>query len=213
MNINFEKLPNVVFNWVEEFTFAELNDSQKKEVLTYFSEDEFDQMHQACMDLKSVATIDHADVFTQKKNALLHHFDEHHSLKRRSSFFPGAMVVWQAAAILLLLLSGWLFYQVFGLQKNATIQQIAVTDTVYVDRQVASVPEIIHDTIYRYKENKGDPGKNDPSSEDMIEPEDIESIGEMEIHSIRELENLNNSPKGNSMKDDSLLRKFTFVSM
>jgi len=212
MNINFEKLPTRIFDWIETSSFEHLTHSQQKEILTYFSVEEYNEMHRTFLDLKSASLTNNSEENHQRKSALLDHFDKYHSVKQTR--YPGTLMVWQAAAILLLMLSGGLFYRIFDLKKDSTFEQVATTDTVYVTREVAQAPEIIHDTVFRYKETKSAGQKDSYSSSKIsLETKDLESIGEMEIQPHLELENLTNAPKGNSMKDDSLLRKFGFVSM
>jgi len=207
MNIDFEKTPAVLFDWVETFSFEQLNPAQQKEVLVHLSEEAYNEMHRTSIDLKSASALWNDD-FSDRKELLLVHFDRHH---KQELGFKGHMI-WQAAAVLLLMLSGWLFYQVFDLKKEPVIKQMASIDTVYVDREVTSSPEVVHDTVYRYKKLQN----NDRESAyqiEITEKEEIAPLNDMIAVPVLELENFNTTPKGNSMKDDSLLKKFGFVAM
>lgn len=210
MNIDFEKLPAVLFDWIEKFSFKQLSASQQKEVLFYFSEEEYNEVHQTFLNIKS-ASENNQEKNTERKSALLDHFDKHHGKIRNSTF--SNVMAWQAAAILLLMLSGWLFYQVFDLKKNPYVEQIAAVDTVYVTKEIASQSEIIHDTVYRIKEVVKNRESYFYPKEQVLQAEEAELPGESETFPMLDLENLNSAQKGNSMKDDSLLRKFGFVAM
>lgn len=210
MNIDFEKMPAVVFDWLEKFSFEELNHFQQKEVLAYFSAEEYDEIYATVKDLRST-TRPEVETRSSRKETILGHFDQHQSLKKGRGE-TRRVLVWQAAAVFLMMLSGWLFYQVFDLNKDPGMQQVAVKDTVYVEKEIRAEAEIIHDTVYRYKERQSTSSAVQEES-DEIERENPETIGELDITPLIELENIGNNAKGNSMKDDSLLRKFGFVSM
>ncbi|WP_317897004.1 hypothetical protein [Aurantibacillus circumpalustris] len=212
MNINFEKVPVITFDWIEKFSFAELSISQKEEVLKHFSESDYEQMHQASVSVKLVSHVD-SNFKSARKDMVMGEFDSYHLKKLHTSKKWRMANLWQAAAIFLFLISGWLFYQIFDLKKERTLNVIASVDTVYIEREIASNPEIIHDTVYRYKEAKTASKKEPMHSDNLFRNDANQILGKLESPPLLELESLNNSTRGNSMKDDSLLRKFSFVSM
>lgn len=212
MNINFEKVPTIIFDWIEKFSFAELSLAQKEEVLKQFSESDYEHMHQTSVSVKMVSLVD-SNFKSERKDIVMREFDSYHLKKTNKFTIWHSANLWQAAAIFLFLISGWLFYQVFDLKKDRALKVVASVDTVYVEREVASNPEIIHDTVYRYKEVKTTTKKETAHSDNLFRNEANQVLGKLESLPLIELENLNNTKRGNSMKDDSLLRKFSFVSM
>jgi len=209
MNINFEKMPSFIFDWMEKSSFEKLNGAQQKEVLAWFSAEEYDEMYKASKDLKAMTEVAFSVSASEKKSDIMTHFDKQISEKR--SLVSSGVIFWQAAAILLLVLSGWLFYQMFDLKNQVVIEQVALIDTVYVDREVASTPELIHDTVYKYEKVEASSKSNKGSNHQVLKDE--EPTGDMEIAPAAAIENIPSVPRGNSMKDDSLLRKFGFVAM
>jgi hypothetical protein len=212
MKNNFERMPAIIFDWIEELSFEELNNSQKKEVSTYFSEQEYDEMHLTSLNIKLVSHLPLANE-KQIKRRLTDHFNKFHSSKTGKNSFSGGLFVWRAAALFLMTLSIWLFYKVFDLKKDLHAQEMAVTDTVYVAKEVASRPQLIHDTVYLVKEDRPDSFKTDHSTVMGYNAETILPPNETDNLQAVELENITTMPRGTSMKDDSLLRKFGFVSM
>jgi hypothetical protein len=212
MNTNFEKTPTVIFDWIEKFSFEELTVSQKEEVLNYFSESDYEQMHHTSLSVKAVSKND-SDFNLHRKEFVMHRFDAYHLKKSNTFSLWYNANLWQAAAIFLFLISGWLFYHVFDLKKEQALRVIASVDTVYIEREVASTPEIVHDTVYYYKEVRTVSEKVKSNSDNLFRDDAIQILGKLESRPLIELEAFNNSTLGNSMKDDSLLRKFNFVSM
>lgn len=208
MNINFEKTPNSIFDWSEKFSFAELSDLQKKEVLLYLSEEDYTGMYETSKGLKVLLKqSSHATIYTNK-NKLLDHFDATHKNRKHLKF--KIVMAWQAAALVLMVLSGWLFYRVFDLQKADTTLQVASKDTIYVTKEISAQPEYIHDTVYLYKESGR--SSKDNSTENPTLSSDSDKTKSFP-QSPRERNGSASVPRGNSMKDDSLLKKFGFVAM
>ena len=212
MNINFDKVPAIIFDWIEKIPFIELTNSQKEEVLKHFSQSDYEQMHQTSLRVKLASKSDSSYKSTRKEG-VMGKFDAYYLNKTNKLSNWHRANLWQAAAIFLFLISGWLFYQIFDLKKENAIKTIASIDTVYIEREIASNPEIIHDTVYSYKEAKSTSKKEVSHSDNLFRDDANQVLGKLESLPLSELEALKNSTKGNSMKDDSLLRKFSFVSM
>ena len=212
MNINFDRVPAIIFDWIEKIPFIELTNSQKEEVLKHFSESDYEQMHQTSLRVKLASKSDSSYKSTRKEG-VMGKFDAYHLNKTNKLSNWHRANLLQAAAIFLFLISGWLFYQIFDLKKENAIKTIASIDTVYIEREIASNPEIIHDTVYSYKEVKSPSKKEVSHSDNLFRNDANQVLGKLESLPLSELEALKNSTKGNSMKDDSLLRKFSFVSM
>ncbi|PBQ34160.1 hypothetical protein CNR22_21100 [Sphingobacteriaceae bacterium] len=210
MNINFEKTPNTVFDWAEKLSYTELSNLQKKQVLLYMSEEDYTGIYETSKGVKILLKRAPEVANTGRKNALLNHFDVNYSRKKQARF--KTIIAWQAAAVILMLISGWLFYRVFDLQKADSVLQVASTDTVYVTKEISAEPEHIHDTVYLYKESAKSAFKENSvidSSQSAISGK----LNTLESLPVVEQKNVSGLPKGNSMKDDSLLKKFGFVAM
>lgn len=208
MNINFEKTPNTLFDWAEKFSFEDLNDLQRKEVLLYLSEEDYTSIYEASKGLKVILKQSAAGSHPEKKKKLLSHFDAIHTRKKQIRI--KTVAAWQAAAIVLMVLSGWLFYKVFDLQRADTTFQVASADTVYVTKEISAQPEYIHDTIYLYKESSSSSKENS-----LVNPAASSDCDKTKSfpQPLREHNGSASTPRGNSMKDDSLLKKFGFVAM
>lgn len=214
MNKNFDNIPAEVFDWMQNCSFNKLDAQQQDIVKHYFSIEEYDDLHLATIGISnSLMVAESAD--DEIKSNLMARFNKHHHPKQKSIKLQKPLIYWQAAAMLLLILSIWLFNKNFGLQNLKNASQLLLTDTVYVDRLVSQAPVVLHDTVYRYKYIKTETNHqdevNDVHNLPLTQPEhNYENIPAMRI---KELGNATNITKGNSMKDDSLLKKYNFVSM
>jgi hypothetical protein len=217
MNPNFNSMPSTIFDWIEKLEFAQLNEQQQTEVLKFLSEEEYTAMHYAAIGLKDVHLSAMVSKDSGTKASLLARFDARHS---GAKVIPAeqrrSLIFWQAAAVLLFLLSGWLFYRVFEVKKAGTINQVASIDTVFVDREVRTAPEVIHDTVYLYKTRQAGNRNANVSPATLHETERFdrpltETEG-IEVLPLQELERAANAIRGNSMKDDSLLKKYALFS-
>lgn len=212
MNIDFEKVPRSVFEWVERVSFRDLSEAQRNEVLTHFGQEDYEEMHHAFQSVH-VNSLMQEGSSNIRKTMLLNHFDRQQEIQRMERRSSRHLVVWQAAAVILMMLAGWLFYQVFDFRKKERSLEVASTDTVYVTKEVNGNPEIIHDTVYRYQTVQEERESESYSKEDVAHEGDQNMLRDTGLIPVLELENLNSSPKGNSMRDDSLLKKFEFVAM
>jgi hypothetical protein len=212
MKINFEEMPSVIFDWIEQKGFSTLAAEQQQEVLKYLSSEEYEELHRTALGVKVSV---HKQVSNSRKEELFHHFDRKHRSGRIIGLQSQSLIFWQAAAVLLFLLSGWLFYRIFDVKSDHAIQQMASIDTVYVDREVKSNPEIIHDTVYLYKQLSRSTHENRTGGNATTNhaPEELTQEAEaIEVMSLNDLENPVNNTRGNSMKDDSLLNRYTLHS-
>lgn len=212
MNDNFENIPSIIFNWMETLSFRELNETQKKKVLIYFSEETYQELHLAGEKAKRISAEANSNHNFESRKILLEHFDKHRLLQKPTGASSKGLLFWQAAAILLMMLSGGLFYSFIDLKKAMGSQTAAVIDTVYVTKEITSEPSVVYDTIYMYKElMKTSVVKHVPHLNPAGSALNPLSDGE-ERQSI-DLDELNTKPRGSSMKDDSLLKKFRYVSL
>lgn len=212
MNSNFENIPSIIFDWMETLSFSELSETQKKNVLTYFSEETYQELHLAGEKAKHAY---HASAVSEdfpSKRVLLEHFDRHHQLRKPMGASSKGLLFWQAAAILLMMLSGGLFYRFIDLKKSMGSQTVAAVDTVYVTKEVTSDPLVVFDTIYLYKEQTKTAVVKSTQNHN-IAVSILNPLSDGEEQQNTSLGELNTKPRGSSMKDDSLLKKFGYVSL
>ena len=213
--INSEHLPSEIFDWIETKAYSKLTDEQKQLVLKHLSEADYTQLFQAAESLKTSINFESMDD-TNSKNLLLSHFNKHHKTAKLVSLPGKRLVIWQAAAAVLFLVSGWLGYQLVDFKTQTISEQVAMVDTVYVDREVKTPADVIHDTVilYKYLNRKSAENTVNTPAKETTKPSELPlNSGEMQVMSLEELNNTANKRRHNSMKDDSLLKKFGFVAM
>lgn len=212
MEHNFEKIPAHIFDWIEVQAFEQLSTSQQALVLNFFTKEDYNQMHQTALELKAASGADRNLRNESRKNAVMAHFDNIHPVVKVMPLNTRLAMVWQAAAILLFLLSGWLFYQLFDLKNESGLQQVANVDTVYVDKEVKSDPEIIRDTIYLYKQTSSKSHEEIVATANGMVSTATDELNDIGIITMEDVETIS-EPKGTSMRDDSLLNRFNFYSL
>jgi len=210
-----ENIPDHLFDWLENRSFHSLSEVEKTLVLHFFSKEEFEEMQSAAIAVKSPKAPQNK---TSKSN-LLDRFDAVHangSENAKPAIFQ--MPVWRAAAIALLLICFGLAHRILNTTLSKPIGTAIKVDTVYLVKQIASAPEKIFDTIYISKTTAT------PKSKELVKsiaeiakfkdkPVEIFSKNELAVVPLNELENKANQPKRNSLKDDSVLRKFAVVRL
>jgi hypothetical protein len=138
-----EHLPQVIFDWLENRHFSTLTSAEQEQVLAYFSEEEYNELHNNAFyirkSLQAGSTSGHAPV----KAGLLKTFDKTYTDTQRP--FPFLQVFWKIAAVFLLFATGWLCHYLSGYKHNASE---TMADTVYITQKNLYTPEKIFDTIY-----------------------------------------------------------------
>ncbi len=209
MATDINQIPVDIFEWQHRYPFSRLSMLQQEEVLRHFTQVEYDDMHQAIL-LVQETTQTRPDRKLAIKQQLLNRFDEvHHKPKQQVWTLP--LQLWQAAAMVLLLGGAYLL-----LNKNKTIapvQVIAEADTVYVEREVAPVK--VYDTVYieRSTGKVKQVSRRLERSKNLREEERYPTQHDLQIHTIKDLNALPNQIKGNSIKDDSLISNYRFVTL
>lgn len=212
MNTDFENIPSELFDWLQRLSFEELDARQQQRVLACFSKEEYDSMHAAAMVLHEVSGGRRPER-TPSRKALLARFDAQHAEAKVLTLFPSKVLLWQAASAILLILSGGLFYRMIDLKKNGIVQHLATADTVYVDREVRAQPSVIYDTIYLYRQAEARNRQERQADDDTVSVINVPSALTNDIY-VLPLEDVDmEKPRGNSMKDDSILQRFGTVSM
>jgi len=211
-----ENIPAGIFDWILSIPFEKLTSAQKAEVLLHLDEKMYDELHATAMGITGTVNIPVAKGKPASKNILLEKFDAHHRQKKGVVVFMRRPVaLWKAAAIVVLVLSAWLYFYTPEKKENPG-QLVAQVDTVYVTKEITTEPVKIHDTIYitKYASTKN---KKDTAikSQTTVVNNDALPVNQNNagIIPVEALGNKQNQPRGNSMKDDTLLKKFSFVTM
>jgi hypothetical protein len=124
------------------------------------------------------------------------------------------IALWKAAALFLLLGGGWLVFVLTN--KNTVIQTSYITklDTVFVEKEIPG--EKIHDTVYiEYERKQKRNLEHLPIDNSSLPKQEINipTMNDINIIGIKEKDKPVNNAKGNSIKDDSLINAFQFVTL
>lgn len=219
MKNNFEHAPNELFDWIQHLSFDELNDAQKETVLKFISQDEYQELYLSSQniirDLKN-------DIFLHsRKDELFDVFDQTYPNK---SQLINTTHIWKAASVLLFISTLWF---AFSSKKNINATTELVRDTIYMTKpSIAKIQP--RDTVFieRIVEKEPKPRlisstkikiSNLHNQEIEIAKNDAIEFPKQEndfaVVSVEHANNISNSIKRNSKKDDSLESKFKFISL
>jgi len=214
MEDHAEHIPAIVFDWLEKYDFHRLNASQQLEALRYFTEEEYRQMHLAVSRVKSMNNPALADR-EHIKQTLLGRFDsKYHAQRPAVHLLSTPVALWKAAAACVVIGFALLGYHISNKEVHTLTETVA--DTIYVTREVIAAPQRVYDTVYidrpveSHQARAAAPHSNNPSHGGMPA---APTAGDISVLHIGELENTSNTPRGNSMKDDTLHRKYGFVTL
>src|SRR5215216_4901278 len=102
MENNPEHIPSAILDWLEQFSFIALSPAQQKEVLLHLSVQDYDELHEAVMGIKT-ARPDKVSGREKIKEELMMHFDARHAAGTKVfRLFSNPPALWKAAAIFLL---------------------------------------------------------------------------------------------------------------
>jgi hypothetical protein len=212
MKDNAEEIPTEVFDWIQFYTFEELNKSQQEKVLLYFSEEEYRTFGRWQEEIKNEAGRFESTNKERIAARLGRVFDEKHNTKSRWMYQP--VTFWKAAAVFIFFTTVFAFSYILKKPTGLTTNTREVVDTVYVKKEVTAGPEKIHDTvvIYKTRENKSNHQRRDPivTGEDVIR---LENDDDLDILPVSAFENEMNGPKNNSRKDDSITKNYKSIAL
>lgn len=216
MKNNIENTPDYIFDWLGEFSFEELAPAKQKEVLKHFSAEEYNDLHGGYMAVKQ-AGYRPGKAGRNRKEELLTRFDEAYGKQKPVlRLFTLRVSLWKAASVFLVVAGGLLFLKVNGGQPPASGALSSKTDTVYLTREIRQKPVEILDTVYIYQEpNTRTVKTKSKSSVETPSGSGEYSHGQSDIHvlSVDEINGISNQVKGSSIKDDTLVKKFSFVGL
>jgi hypothetical protein len=160
MENNKEDIPAGIFNWMETRGFASLDAGEKKDVLAFLSESEYDALHKTAAGLRMVQRLGKAPRHSEIKANLLGAFDAKQPGKTKMKILPHVAVLWKIAAVFLLFASGWLFHFLIDYKNGPSSSLVAEIDTVYITRTIEPAIVKIFDTIYPGDEVQASPKKS-----------------------------------------------------
>jgi hypothetical protein len=209
-----EQIPEEIFNWIGNLNFQDLSESQKTQVLHWFSEEEYQAVRAG---LSGIQEIDlSGDTFSNKKikKELLDAFDQKHEKKPRLIIIP-QITFWRAASVILFMACAALLYSVTRQSKQVIIQPVASADTVYIIRDTPATPaaDSVPTVEYSHHEKNSiqyNSGYTVPSNPKRIKSGTTRDIY---IPGLDELNNKANRQKRNSVKDDSLVKEYSVRTM
>ena len=218
---NPENIPSHIFDWLASHDFNTLDAAQKQEVLKYITEEEYTELRNTSTLLHSGARLHQVPASNGGKQALMDRFKDKHQIPQTAKPEPSgwnSALFWRAAAIILFLLCGAQAYYTVKAHRSADMTAVErIIDTVYVTKNdVNATPIIIRDTIF-VKPAKAEKKKElkytaAPYDRRMAKAE-IPANMDISIVKVEDMGNTANIYKGNSMRDDSLLKQYSFVTM
>lgn len=209
--INPENIPSHIFEWMETYSFSSLTDEQKIDVLKFFSEEEYDELHKSSIIIKSIQEPVFSETSEEGKQDLLNRFESKHETKRKRFVLYNTFV--KVAASLVLLGCGWILNYLIPGKTTTDTGFGTLVDTVYLTKEIITDPIKIYDTLYVKTEAKSEDKtpqayKNFSGNSGVAkEPENNSSVYMDEVGSPL------NRQKRNSMKDDSLVKEFSVIML
>jgi hypothetical protein len=219
MSFSPEQIPNHIFDWLETVDFENLSAEKQEEVKAWLSADEYQEMRHTLVAIKA-SKVNSANLTGSRKARLMEHFDTVYPNKKTA---VTKIHFWQMAAGFLLLLCGGLLFQKWQVSPEKSPVMAAIRDTVYLVKNAAPEMVRVHDTVYLAVPS----AEKTASVQTVVRTKNPNSFNRNTTPSsaytavadtrlvlpVESVESSRNDPKGNSMKDDSLLRKYSFVSM
>jgi hypothetical protein len=180
MKNNIEQIPNLIFDWIEIYSFQDLNETQQQQVLQHFSMDEYNDMHATANALTNIAM---QASNKNNKQELLNLFDQQFTNHNKHKFN-----LWHAASILLFICSSIFMYNSFN-KSNSSAQLVNnIHDTIFIEKNMTQANNIINDTIEIIK--------NVMTTKNIVKHHTKQLIAKHNYFNIKtEISNLNNIPK------------------
>jgi len=205
-----ENAPEIIFEWLMQ-PFESLDEKQQLEVLLFFTADEFDEMHRAMVMIEGEKKNQPAAMYRSKQE-LLEAFDKKFAPVSNVRLLFAQIDIWKAAAVLFFALGSW--FAVGYLRPDEFIhpKTVTVTDTVYLEKKfydTVFVPSVTGNTVRtgQVRSNKRSYEREAISGNFQVRPETLNVL------SLDMLNNEENVQKGNSVRDDSLISSFNFITL
>lgn len=202
-----------IYDWLEQFSFDELSQEQKRQVLQSMDEETYSEMHAAFATLTGKEQPVPVRGKEKVRDAIFHSVqDKEKSPSILAVFLHRSITLGKAAIVVLALLTAL----IWSLSRER-IQQISgpvehLTDTIYVTQNQV-VPEVVKDTVYMVQSS----GKSQPDkireTPSAVANHQVNDVPGLHIVTADERNARSNQIKQNSLKHDSLAKRFEFISM
>lgn len=218
--MNNKEIPNIIFEYINQKSFEKLSQEQKVEVLNIISEETYTELHIAATNVHMLNTF-RKETFNNenRKEELLLSFKKQNT-KLKVLQYP--VQIWKVASVILLLTSIFFIFAKNQSTKN-TIVYIEKKDTIYIE--TAKIAAKIIDTIFAKTDENRHQNKNkimDKKWRNFNQKQvlvsnnikyNIENITPLNIISVKNIDKMANKGKNSSIKNDSFIHKFGFVTM
>jgi hypothetical protein len=194
-----ENIPEIILTLIEQKSFDELPESNKKEVLQYMSREEYDSMHQTAVLLKDTQTAFPKTNPVAKEKLMVHFMSK---TQTHAAVWSTPIQLWKAASIIILLGAGWFLHWQTYQQKR--VEYVTQLDTVYLEKEV---PFKVYDTVY-YKEEASVTYTSNQKSNNSSSSTKVSKQYSNDMNAPAEPKR-----RGVSAKDDSLIQSFKFVTL
>lgn len=205
MQNDFENAPDYVFGWLQNKPYETLSPKEKEELHSFFSEEEYRDMHKAMLALSD-------DTATRIKYNVMGHFDKVHT-QARIVGLPSRNNGWlKVAAILVPFMALAGFVLLREVSSDRLVSEVVLHDTVFVKGESTTDTIVQHDTVYL----KSSLAVRQEARARAASPQTFagsEDLGSMGILSIGQIDATPNAVKGNSLKEDTLWLQFEAASL
>jgi hypothetical protein len=214
MRTNIEHIPAAIFDWLKSSDFSALSAARQAEVLAHISMEEYEELHRVAADLHQFqATKVKTDRRLLKKD-LMERFDaQYPQTGRRGPVNIRPLQVWKAAAVFLLVVSGLLSYGLLHGMNAGAPARLTTVDTVYITKEVAAASQKLFDTVFIEREARNERNPVPAPRSRRTEYVHMSAEDGINVVPIGEMNNQANASKKNSVHDDSLVRRYSFVTL
>ncbi len=210
MNKPEENIPTEIFDWINNYSFHNLSAAQQSQVIIWFSPDTYNQIHLAAKQAS------YNQEWQARKAAIKDQLLYQFEAKNKSKVWYKKTIPWWQAAAAILVIAGIFTTQLLKQQTAVKENLLAFTDTIYLEKLVASEPIYIYDTVYQKETknvNQSPVGQQKQTEKAMENFKNTALPNQVLVQSIHTLESTSNQIKGNSLKDDTLLLTYGFVKL
>ncbi|MES2558805.1 MAG: hypothetical protein V4590_03640 [Bacteroidota bacterium] len=213
-----EHIPDHLFDLLNQKDFQALNPEEQSSVLAVMDEPTYASMRKASVVSRQFFAEEKS---TPVKPEYLQQLLKKAEAKQQHEptiVWNKPIALWKVASLFLLLGGGWMVFMLANKNQVVRTSYITQLDTVFVEKEVPG--EKIHDTVYieyeRKQQRQHTRGENRSHKDYSSVPTGDASlpvISDVNIVRIKEKDEPINNSKGNSIKDDSLINAFRFVTL
>lgn len=203
-------IPSELFDWMEAYSFGQLDPNQRKRVLEHFGEEEYESMHLAAGALSKAARVLPPRGREKIKEELLTAFDRRPATNSPARWMKIQFGLGKVAALVVLFSIALTAQYIHFRNVRSEITGTVRMDTLIVQAE-APQPILIRDTVVLRGENPSVEKTTRPVAGRVTLP--VAETQDLYITGTDELDRPLNKPKRNSLEQDSLIGKYGFVTM